>query len=212
LFIAPLKIYASEGKNYSTNDTSGAFGGSPSLLFGGSRLYRRQRGVVGVDPCAHAFRRFHSKARLLSQQDKGLGQAKVGRLLQLALQASGGLRRQAGQHLPGLRELVHALYKVPEGPYFLDNLCPVPWLGNDFAREEAKDHGFEIVAKYVTPELAYIVELDHTKARVGGRQDVAPFALRVTTIFRPEDGTWKVVHRHADPITTARPAESVLQQ
>jgi len=72
--------------------------------------------------------------------------------------------------------------------------------------------GFENVAKYVTPELAYIVELDHTKARVGGRQDVAPFALRVTTIFRPEDGTWKVVHRHADPITTARPAESVLQQ
>jgi ketosteroid isomerase-like protein len=72
--------------------------------------------------------------------------------------------------------------------------------------------GFENIAKYVTPELAYIVELDHTKARVGGRQDVAPFALRVTTIFRPEDGTWKVVHRHADPITTARPAESVLQQ
>jgi ketosteroid isomerase-like protein len=72
--------------------------------------------------------------------------------------------------------------------------------------------GFEIVAKYVTPELAYIVELDHSKARVGGRQDVAPYALRVTTIFRPEDGTWKVVHRHADPITTASPAESILQQ
>jgi ketosteroid isomerase-like protein len=72
--------------------------------------------------------------------------------------------------------------------------------------------GFEIVAKYVTPELAYIVELDHTKARVGGRQDVAPFALRVTTIFRPEDGVWKVVHRHADPITTAQPAESIIQK
>ena len=72
--------------------------------------------------------------------------------------------------------------------------------------------GFDIVAKYVTPELAYIVELDHTKARVGGRQDVAPFALRVTTIFRPEDGVWKVVHRHADPITTAQPAESILQK
>jgi hypothetical protein len=30
--------------------------------------------------------------------------------------------------------------------------------------------------------------------------------------LRPEDDTWKVVHRHADPITTARPAESVLQE
>src|SRR6266566_3044831 len=72
--------------------------------------------------------------------------------------------------------------------------------------------GFEIVAKYVTAELAYIVWVERTKAKVGGRQDVAPYALRVTTIFRPEDGTWKVVHRHADPITTAQPIESVIQK
>ncbi len=72
--------------------------------------------------------------------------------------------------------------------------------------------GFDVVAKYVTPELAYIVELEQTKAKLGRRQDVAPFTLRVTMIFRPEDGTWKVVHRHADPITTAQPAESVLQK
>ena len=77
---------------------------------------------------------------------------------------------------------------------------------------EGEIGGFEVVAKYVTPELAYIVEIERNKAKVGGRQDVAPFALRVTTIFRPEDGTWKVVHRHADPITTARPAESVIQK
>ncbi len=71
---------------------------------------------------------------------------------------------------------------------------------------------FDIVAKYVTPELAYIVDVERVKAKFGGRQDVAPSALRVTTIFRPEDGTWKVVHRHADPITTAQPIESVIQK
>ncbi len=54
--------------------------------------------------------------------------------------------------------------------------------------------------------------VEQTKAKLGRRQDVAPFTLRVTMIFRPEDGTWKVVHRHADPITTAQPAESVLQK
>ena len=72
--------------------------------------------------------------------------------------------------------------------------------------------GFEIVAKYVTPELAYIVEIERTKAKVGGREDVAPSALRATMIFRPEGGDWKVVHRHTDPITTAQPAESVIQK
>ena len=77
---------------------------------------------------------------------------------------------------------------------------------------EGEKVGFDIVAKYVTPELAYMVWVERTKAKFGGRQDVAPSALRVTTIFRPEDGTWKVVHRHADPITTVQPVESVIQQ
>src|SRR5712691_5371145 len=71
---------------------------------------------------------------------------------------------------------------------------------------------FDIVAKYVTPELAYIVWVERNKAKVGGRQDIVPFDLRVTTIFRPEDSTWKVVHRHADPITTAQPVESLIQK
>jgi ketosteroid isomerase-like protein len=77
---------------------------------------------------------------------------------------------------------------------------------------EGEVTGFDIVAKYVTAELAYMVWVERIKAKLGGRQEIVPFDLRVTTIFRPEDGTWKVVHRHADPITTARPIESVIQQ
>ena len=71
--------------------------------------------------------------------------------------------------------------------------------------------GFETVAKYVTPELAYIVWIERNKGKLGGREDIVLFPLRVTLIFRPEEGTWKLVHRHADPITTARPIESVIQ-
>src|SRR5215210_4787580 len=48
---------------------------------------------------------------------------------------------------------------------------------------------FETVAKYVTTELAYIVWIERAKGKVGGREDVVPFDLRVTTIFRPEDDT-----------------------
>src|SRR5215203_442862 len=61
--------------------------------------------------------------------------------------------------------------------------------------------GFENVAKHVTPELACIVEVERYQAKVGGREDITPVAVRVTSVFRREDGTWKVVHRHADPIT-----------
>ena len=72
--------------------------------------------------------------------------------------------------------------------------------------------GFENVAKHVSLGLAYIVEIEQLKSKVGAREDVAPFSLRVTSIFGPEEGTWKVVHRHADPITTPQPAESVIQE
>ena len=53
----------------------------------------------------------------------------------------------------------------------------------------------ETVAKYATPELAYVVEIEQAEAKIGGREEVSPIALRVTTIFRPEDGVWKVAHR-----------------
>ena len=79
-------------------------------------------------------------------------------------------------------------------------------------RRDGEATGFEIVSKYVTPELAYIVQIERLKAKVGGREDITPYSLRSTMIFRPEDGVWKVVHRHADPITTAQPAESVIQR
>jgi ketosteroid isomerase-like protein len=49
------------------------------------------------------------------------------------------------------------------------------------------------------------------EAKVAGHDEVAPVALRVTSVFRPEAGRWKLVHRHADPITTPRPGESVVQ-
>jgi ketosteroid isomerase-like protein len=71
---------------------------------------------------------------------------------------------------------------------------------------------FDPVMRYETPGLAYTVEVERYNAKVAGGNDVVPVALRVTTIFRPEDGTWKIVHRHADPITSARPAESVIMR
>ncbi len=77
---------------------------------------------------------------------------------------------------------------------------------------DGENVGFETVAKSVTPEQAYVVLIERDKVKVGGSEDIAPSALRVTMIFRPEEGEWKVVHRHADPITTPQSAESVVQE
>jgi ketosteroid isomerase-like protein len=55
------------------------------------------------------------------------------------------------------------------------------------------------------------VEIEKYRARVGGAEEIVPVSVRVTTVFRREEGAWKVVHRHGDSITTARPAESVIQ-
>jgi ketosteroid isomerase-like protein len=70
---------------------------------------------------------------------------------------------------------------------------------NAVARD-AEPGTFERVVTYITPELASIVEVERFRAKMAGSQQIVPVTLRTTTIFRPEDGTWKVIHRHADPI------------
>ena len=71
--------------------------------------------------------------------------------------------------------------------------------------------GFEQVAKYVADDVAYLVEVEQLNAKIGGRAEATPVSLRCTSIFRKEDGNWRLVHRHADPITTPRAAGSVVQ-
>ena len=70
---------------------------------------------------------------------------------------------------------------------------------------------FEIISEYATEDVAYNLELEKARAKTVSTGEFGEIALRVTTISRREDGEWKIVHRHADPITTARPIESVLQ-
>lgn len=72
--------------------------------------------------------------------------------------------------------------------------------------------GVDLIAKYVSDGLACIVAVERGHAKVGGSDRTATLALRVTSVFRLEHDVWKLVHRHADPITTPRPAASVINQ
>ena len=68
----------------------------------------------------------------------------------------------------------------------------------------------ERVSGFATAEFAYTVEIERFTATIDGNEGSG--ALRVTTIFRLEDDGWRIAHRHADPITTPRATESILQR
>ena len=70
---------------------------------------------------------------------------------------------------------------------------------------------FEVIATYRTSDLAYVVQIEHMRAKLGKREDVTPFSLRATMVLRPEETGWKVVHRQADSITSAQPIESLIR-
>ena len=75
---------------------------------------------------------------------------------------------------------------------------------------DGQDYEFEDISTVVTSELAYTVEIERIRTRVGNSDELVAIAIRATTVFRREGSTWKVTHRHGDLITSMRPAESVL--
>ena len=79
------------------------------------------------------------------------------------------------------------------------------WLESRFSDCESFD--YEVIAADAKGDLGYIVGIEHTTASVGGAPPEA-FSLRVTTIFRREDGEWKAVHRHADAVPETPSAQS----
>jgi ketosteroid isomerase-like protein len=72
--------------------------------------------------------------------------------------------------------------------------------------------GFDTITRLVTPELAYLLEVERSNTKVGGSNQVTRTDIRVTTVFRHEGGAWKVVHRHADPAVDAKEAETAFQR
>jgi uncharacterized protein (TIGR02246 family) len=66
------------------------------------------------------------------------------------------------------------------------------------------------VAVYGDKKIVVLVEIEHDRAKLGTSPDFSEFAARVTSVYEKAGPRWKLVHRHADPITTSRPAESML--
>ena len=57
-------------------------------------------------------------------------------------------------------------------------------------------YSHEVIAADVHEDMAYTVGYEHTRASVTG--EPRQYSLRVTQIYRRENGEWKVAQRHAD--------------
>jgi ketosteroid isomerase-like protein len=68
---------------------------------------------------------------------------------------------------------------------------------------------FDRIATHTADALACVVEVERFSVRLARATELTSVALRVTSLYRREANGWRLVHRHADPITGVRPAQSV---
>ena len=60
------------------------------------------------------------------------------------------------------------------------------------------ENHFEILHMAATDTLAYWTGIQRSKVKLKHNGQLVPMTLRVTELFRPENGEWKLFHRHAD--------------
>ncbi|RWB84637.1 MULTISPECIES: NAD(P)H-dependent oxidoreductase [unclassified Mesorhizobium] len=85
-----------------------------------------------------------------------------------------------------------------------DHLEGADAVAGRYERDAASFHrggssDLEVLQASSSGDLAFWTGLQHAKARMGKNGQPAEMTLRVTEVFRLEDGGFKLVHRHADP-------------
>jgi ketosteroid isomerase-like protein len=75
------------------------------------------------------------------------------------------------------------------------------WVGGTFLGGHCE---YEVLTSWAGADLGYVVQIERIEARVVGRAEPLRVALRVTMVFRREDGEWKLLHRHADDLAETK--------
>ena len=71
------------------------------------------------------------------------------------------------------------------------------WVASRFSN--LAGYEFELVAAGASGDLAYTVGYERHAVSIEGGP-VQPHTLRVTHVYRRENGEWKIVHRHGDEV------------
>ena len=132
--------------------------------------------------------------------------------------------------MPRLQEAETALHNGDAGPRFAmwSHTDPVTVFGAAMNRmswaevapmfeklasrfSDCRSCEWEVVTADVGQDFAYVLAIERTTASVAGSEPT-PYVLRSTTIFRRENGEWKIVHRHADPVDDSAALLAGLQR
>src|SRR5579859_4772940 len=70
----------------------------------------------------------------------------------------------------------------------------------------------ELLTAGTSGDLLYTVTIERMQPVLEGQDAAGRSELRVTHVFRRENGHWKIVHRHADPIISKTDAATILQR
>jgi ketosteroid isomerase-like protein len=69
------------------------------------------------------------------------------------------------------------------------------WVASRFS--DVSDFRFDVEVVDVRGDMAYTAGFERFNGSIAGRP-VEPVTVRVTHVYRREDGEWKIVHRHGD--------------
>src|SRR4051794_16667979 len=135
------------------------------------------RAVLSAD-ASQFFDRYHEAARKFARGDPASVKALYSRAEDVTL------ANPFGPAVRGWEEVSKAL----------------DFASSSFSDGEVQD--FEVIAVYDGGDLITVLASERWRGKVGDRNEVEGFELGVTTTRRREGEEFKIVHRHADPITT----------
>jgi len=83
------------------------------------------------------------------------------------------------------------------------------WASSNFSGGQMTS---QVLATHVSGDLACTVELERWDVRLASTGAAATIELRVTHVYRREEGSWKVIHRHADRLTPKGSVDALAEK
>ena len=95
-------------------------------------------------------------------------------------------------------------------PTHVSSLTEERWQGVAAFFKGGRDSTVELLQAYHSPEMITLMLREHTHVAVGALP-AQHWSLRVTLVFTKQAGTWKLAHRHADPLVAGISVEQAAR-